>query len=216
MIGGLIPLSLVVVMRSHLNQPGKLIEKFLQIHLMGIYEPACNLAVLTKSRRKVVIDGLSQLGEHDRALRTLFFPEQCCVTCGPKHAVAITLHPSAFQDPMIHWDASLIRSTLQEISPSLIIIAVSYSSSDDGLHHNDVLDEVECHCHVTGVPYLQVDVADTTRWQQQAISVYPIVGIGDISFISNDENLAESFDWRLLRRLDVLNAMAVCSTAWQA
>ena len=97
-------------------------------------EPVCNLAVLTKSRRKVVVNGLNQLGEHDKALRTLFFPEQCCVTCGPRHVVAITSHPSAFKDPMIHcmgigeagsghWDASLIKSTLQEISPSLIIIA---------------------------------------------------------------------------------------------
>ena len=83
---------------------------------------------------------------------------------------------------------------MQEISPSLIIIAVSYPSWDDGLNHNDVIDEVECHCHVTGVPYLQVDVADTTRWHQQAIPVYPCVGIGDISFISNDEKLAESFE----------------------
>ena len=157
-------------------------------------EPVCNLAVLTKSRRKTV-----------KALRTLFFPEQCCVTCGPKHVVAITSHPSAFQGPMIHcmdigeagsghWDASFVRSTLQELSPSLIIIAVSYPSWDEGLNHNYVIDEVECHCHVTGVPYLQVDVADTTRWHQQAIPVYPCVGIGDISFTSNDEKLAESFE----------------------
>ena len=27
--------------------------------------PVCNLAVLTKSRRKVVVHGLNQLGEHD-------------------------------------------------------------------------------------------------------------------------------------------------------
>ena len=169
------------------------------------YEGTCSLAVLTKAKRKTVLQGLNLLGEHDKALRTLFFPEQCCVTCGPKHVVAITSHPSAFQDPMIHcldigeagsghWDASTVRSTLQEISPSLIIIAVSYPSWDDGLNHNDVIDEVNCHCHVTGVPYLQVDVADTTRCHQQAIPVYPCVGIGDISFISNDEKLSDSFE----------------------
>ena len=126
------------------------------------------------------------------------------MTCGPKHAVGITSHPSSLQDPMIHcldigeagtgqWTASLIRSTLHETSPSLIMIAVSYPSWDDGLNHNDVVDEVECYCQVTDVPCLQVDVADTTRWQKQAIPVYPIVGIGNISFISNDESLAESF-----------------------
>ena len=169
------------------------------------FEPTCNLAVLTESRRKTVLQGLNLLGEHDKALRTLFFPEQCCVTCGPKHVVAITSHPSAFQDPMIHcmdigeagsghWDASTVRSTLQEISPSLIIIAGSCPSWDDGLNHNDAIDEVSSHCYVTGVPYLQVDVADTTRWHQQAIPVYPCVGIGDISFISNDEKLADSFE----------------------
>ena len=114
-------------------------------------EPVCNLAVLTKSRRKTVLQGLNLLGEHDKALRTLFFPEQCCVTCGPKHVVAITSHPSAFQNPMIHcmdigeagsehWDTSFVSSTLQEISPSLIIIAVSYPSWDDGSNHNDVIE----------------------------------------------------------------------------
>ena len=56
------------------------------------------------------------------------------------------------------WDASLRSSALQEISPSLIIVAVSYPSWDDGSNHNDVIDEVECHCDVTSVPYLQVDV----------------------------------------------------------
>ena len=39
----------------------------------------------------------------------------------------------------------------------LIIIAVSYSSWDDGSSHNDAIDEVSSHCYVTGVPYLQVD-----------------------------------------------------------
>ena len=61
------------------------------------------------------------------------------------------------------------------------------------LHHNDVIDEVECHCQVTGIPDLHVDVADTTRWQQQATPVNPIEGIGDISFTSNKKDLAESF-----------------------
>ena len=164
-------------------------------------EPVCNLAVPTKSRRKVVINGLNQLGEHDKALRTLFFPEQCCVTCGPNHVVAITSHPCAFQDPMIHcmdigeavWtlgcNSCKIYSTGDQSQP--YHHCSRYPSWDDGLNRNDVIDEVECHCHVTGVPYLQVDVADTTRWQQQAIPVYPCVGIGDISFISTDENLAE-------------------------
>ena len=51
--------------------------------------------------RKVIVSGPNQLGEHDTALRSLLYPEQCLVTGGPKHAVAIASHPSAFQDPMI-------------------------------------------------------------------------------------------------------------------
>ena len=31
------------------------------------FEPTCNLAVLTKSRRKTVLQGLNLLGEHDKA-----------------------------------------------------------------------------------------------------------------------------------------------------
>ena len=139
------------------------------------FEPICNLAVLPKSRRKTVLQGLNLLGEHDKALRTVFFPEQCCATCGPIYIKAITSHPSAFQDPMIHcmdigeagsghWEASTVKSTLYEISPSLIITKVSYPSWDDGLNLNDGVDEVGCHYHAIGVPYLQVDVADRTRW----------------------------------------------------
>ena len=60
------------------------------------------------------------------------------------------------------WKAKLVRPTLQEISPGIVIIAVSYPYWEDGLNSNDVLDEVERHCQVTGIPYLQVDVADTT------------------------------------------------------
>ena len=78
--------------------------------------------------------------------------------------------------------------------PQPYITAVSYPSWDDGLNHNDAIDEVSSHCYVPGVPYLQVDVAHTTRWHQQAIPVYPCVGIGDISFISNDEKLSDSFE----------------------
>ena len=171
------------------------------------FEPTCNLAVLTKSRRKTLLQGLNLLGEHDKALRTLFSLSSAAAvlrdlwtkTCSGHNVASICIQGP--DDPLhghrrgrIWTLGCTVRSTLQEISPSLIIIAVSYPSWDDGLNHNDVIDEVGCHCHVAGVPYLQVDVADTTRWHQQAIPVYPYVGIGDISFISNDEKLSDSFE----------------------
>ena len=39
-----------------------------------------------------------------------------------------------------------------------------------------------------------MDVRDTPRWQQQSIPVYPVVGIGHISFTSNDAQLCDSFE----------------------
>ena len=62
----------------------------------GQFEPTCNLAVLTKARRKEIVNGINQLRDHDKPLKSLLFPERGLVTCGPKHAVAITWHPSAF------------------------------------------------------------------------------------------------------------------------
>ena len=48
------------------------------------------------------------------------------------------------------WNVKLFRYTLEEICPSIIVVAVSYPSWEDGLNHTDVIDEVECHCQVTG------------------------------------------------------------------
>ena len=62
------------------------------------------------------------------------------------------------------------------------------------MQHSDLIDEVVSHCERTGVPYLLVDVRDTTRWQQLAIPIYPVVGIGNVSFTSNDEELCDSFE----------------------
>ena len=66
------------------------------------FGPTCNLAVLTKARRKVVGHGINQLCDHDKGSKSLLSPERGLMTCGSKHAVAITSHPSAFQDPMMH------------------------------------------------------------------------------------------------------------------
>ena len=49
-------------------------------------------------------------------------------------------------------------------------------------------------CETSGVPDLIVDVRDTPRWQQQSIPVYPVVGVGDISFTSNDAQFCDQFE----------------------
>ena len=79
------------------------------------FEPVCDLAVLTKSRRKTVLQGLNLLGEQDKALRTLFLHEQCCVTCGPKHVVAITSHTCLFR--LSGWIQ--LRISTRSINPTM-------------------------------------------------------------------------------------------------
>ena len=50
------------------------------------------------------------------------------------------------------------------------------------------------NCASTGIPYLLADVGGTPRWQQLSIPIYPVVGIGDIFFTSNDSELCDSFE----------------------
>ena len=68
---------------------------------------------------------------------------------------------------------------------------LSSKDPEEGLNHEGLIDEVVSHCETSGVPYLLVDVRDTPRWQQQSIPSYPEVGIGDISFTSNDAQLCD-------------------------
>ena len=84
--------------RAELNQTAHLILEIPADPIDGdSLEPICILAVLAKSRRKVVVNGFIQLGEHATVLRTLFFPKQCYKTCGPKDVAAIIFYPSAFR-----------------------------------------------------------------------------------------------------------------------
>ena len=130
------------------------------------------------------------------ALQSLCFPERALVTVGPKHAVIFTSSPTAFQEDIFYpidveegargeWTPNGARQELQRVNPSLVVVAVKYKDPEEGLNHGVFIDEVVSHCETSGVPYTIVDVRDTPRWQQQAIPVYPVVGVGDISFTSN-------------------------------
>ena len=76
------------------------------------------------------------------------------------------------------------------VNPSLVVVAVKYKDPEEGLNHEGLIDEVVSHCETSGVPYLR----DMPRWQQQSIPVYPVVGVGDISFTSNDSQLCHQFE----------------------
>ena len=149
--------------------------------------------------------GLQNLHDHDVALQSLCFPERALVTVGPKHAVIFTSSPTAFQEDIFYpidvgeeargdWTPNGARQELQRVNPSLVIVAIKYKDPEEGLNHEGLIDEVVSHCETSGVPYLIVDVRDITRWKQQSIPVYPVVGVGDISFTSNDAQLCDQFE----------------------
>ena len=68
------------------------------------YEATCSLAVLTKAKRETVLQGLNLLGEHDKALRTLFFPRAVLCDLWTKacsgHNVASICFPGP-DDPLL-------------------------------------------------------------------------------------------------------------------
>ena len=143
--------------------------------------------------------------DHKIGSKTFSFPERALVTVGPKHAVIFTSSPTAFQEDIFYpidvgeeargdWTPNGARQELQRVNPSLVIVAIKYKDPEEGLNHEGLIDEVVSHCETSGVPYLIVDVRDTTRWQQQSIPVYPVVGVGDISFTSNDAQLCDQFE----------------------
>ena len=166
------------------------------------FTPACNLAVLSKARRRTVHQGLQALRDHDKALRYL------CNTVsepvkGPAHTLVITSKPRAFQesgirvidvglDAMKPWEAEGIRRTLQEVSPSLVVVAIEYQ--EPGLNHSEVVDEVIAHCECSGSDYLIADVADTERWGYFSVPMYPDIGHGDVSYVSNNSEIADAFE----------------------
>ena len=168
----------------------------------GNLNPTASMAVLSKARKKVITRGIQELRDHDQALRNLLTLN--AITSLPKnpHIVVFTCTPAAFQDPMIRcvdigagakgsWTPNGAKKVLQEVSPSLVVIAVSYPEWEDGLNHSELIDEVVSHCYLASTVYVMLDKADTTRWAEQSIPMYPIYGLGDAS---NSEDVLDSLE----------------------
>ena len=160
------------------------------------------MAVLSKGRRRTVRNGIQELRDHDLALRHLCNTSTHTVKPG-NHALLITSNPSAFQDndfntfdtgvnAEVGWTAEGIRRTLQGSSPSVIVVAIEYR--DDCLNHSELMDEVVSHCECSGSEFLVIDVADTERWSYFSIPMYPELGHGDVSYMSNSKDLASAFE----------------------
>ena len=164
----------------------------------GGFRSVCSMAELSKPRRKLITKGISQLRDHDKALKRLLDVSNIGTTVGPKHLVMFTSEPKHFQDPMVHcvdvgigatgnWTPNGARKELQGIGPSLVVVATRYKNPNDGLNHSYLLDEVISHCDLSGTPYLVVDGAQTYRWKEASVPIQPMYGKGDISFYSNEK-----------------------------
>ena len=92
----------------------------------------------------------------------------------------------------VGWTAEGIRRILQGSSPSVIVVAIEYR--DDCLNHSELMDEVVSHCECSGSEFLVIDVADTERWSYFSIPMYPELGHGDVSYMSNSKDLALAFE----------------------
>ena len=160
------------------------------------------MAVLSKGRRRTVRNGIQELRDHDLALRHLCNTSTHTVKPGSR-ALLVTSNPSAFEDngfntfdtgvnAEVGWTAEGIRRTLQGSSPSVIVVAIEYR--DDCLNHSELMDEVVSHCECSGSEFLVIDVADTERWSYFSIPMYPELGHGDISYVTNSEDLASAFE----------------------
>ena len=122
-------------------------------------QPVASLAVLSKARKRVVTRGITQIRDHDKALKNLLCVSNLGPTVGPKHIVVFTSEPGTFQDPIIHcidvgtsatgpWTPNGARKELQEIGPSLVVVAIKYNDHSESLNHSDLLDEVISHCEL--------------------------------------------------------------------
>ena len=168
----------------------------------GVHASTALMAVLSKGRRRTVRNGIQELRDHDLALRHLCNTSTHTVKPG-SHALLVTSNPSAFEDngfntfdtgvnAEVGWTAEGIRRTLQGSSPSVIVVAIEYR--DDCLNHSELMDEVVSHCECSGSEFLVIDVADTERWSYFSIPMYPELGHGDVSYVTNSEDLALAFE----------------------
>ena len=91
------------------------------------------MAVLSKARKKLVTKGISQLRDHDKALKHLLDVACIGTTIGPKHIIMFTNDTKHFQDPMFHcidvgvnatgnWTPNGARKELQGIGPSIVVV----------------------------------------------------------------------------------------------
>ena len=71
--------------------------------------------------------------------------------------------------------AAGLPTELQDLGPSLVVVAIKYNDHNEGLNHSDLLDEVISHCELAGTPYLLVDGAQTNRWQEASIPIHPML-----------------------------------------
>ena len=123
------------------------------------FRSVCSSAVLSRARKSLITTGITQLRDHDKALKSLLSISNLGTIVGPKHIVVFTSEPHSFQDPMVHcsnvgtiaagrWTPNGARKELQDLGSSLVVVAIKYNDHNEGLNHSDLLDEVISHCEL--------------------------------------------------------------------
>ena len=131
---------------------------------------------MNKKHRKSVLEGISQLNNHDRVMQSSF-GMQPQLSDGTKEVAIITSHPALFQDffertydvgvnaAYLDGDAGTTDWSDMFEGCKLIVVAIEYKTKEYPLCHGELAYELEQYCDVTGCKYIIIDVAQTERWE---------------------------------------------------
>ena len=132
-----------------------------------------------KRRRRMVLDGISQLNQHDKMIQLGFGLTSSSIS-GQK-TVVFTSHPLVFLlesgDAVVDvLDVGVGASHLNSVGDPKdwcklvegyhnIVFAIGYDNPEDPLLHGALLAEVETTCELEGCKFLHIDVSMTGRWE---------------------------------------------------
>ena len=161
-----------------------------------------------RKRRRIVLDGISQLNQHDKMIQI-----GLGLTSNSHHGqktVVLTSHPLVFlqesgEAPFDVIDIGVGASHLNVVGDPKdwckfvegyqnIVLAIGYDSPDDTLKHGPFLAEIETTCELDGKKFLHIDTAMTGRWEDHHYPQTPHINDHGLAFTCNDEQWAQDFE----------------------
>ena len=161
-----------------------------------------------KRRRRMVLDGISQLNQHDKMIQLGFGLTSSSIS-GQK-TVVFTSHPLVFLqesgDAVVDvLDVGVGASHLNSVGDPKdwcklvegyhnIVFAIGYDNPEDPLLHGALLAEVETTCELEGCKFLHIDVSMTGRWEMHHYPQTPYINDHGLAFTCNDEQWSQDFE----------------------